>query len=368
MKPEGVKALDGPGEIPARSAFRLFVDVDNRSVQIVKGHEVNSRGGESPRVACGSPSLSMSHNSDKSELTQQDLPFHLTGSQAKTAYALRHNAELMIRGAGIGCTAFLTLTVGDSGGDGFRQVWDAAEASRRIDNLNRRVLRTLFERAIIVTERHKNGSIHFHVLGVLRGRPDIRTGFDWRAVAERDYSGVCAQLRGIWAMLRDTLPAYGFGRAELTPIRKTGEAVACYVSKYVEKNLFNRLPDDRRKKLVRYLGWNRAQLKPNEFSWASARATSWRIKARQLAAVVGVGAREQMAPIFGPRWAFKVSRVMNAVQDDKARGFSWTWPEMQAARLLMLREGRTRTLCALNSHRRGAAESNFLIADQAPSQ
>lgn len=323
--------------------------------------KVISRGGESAHEVPGSPSLSMSHNSDgTSELTQADLPFHLTGSQAKTAFALRTNAELMIREAGLSACGFLTLTVGEMEEERFVQVWDAAEASRRINNLNRRVLSTLFERAIIVTERHKNGAIHFHVLGALRGRPDIRTGFDHAAVSERDYSGVCAQLRAIWAMLRETLPAYGFGRAELTPIRKTGEAVACYVSKYVEKNLFNRLPDDRRKKLVRYLGWNKAQLKPNEFSWASARATSWRIKTRQLAALVGVGAREQMAPIFGPRWAFKVSRVMNAVQDDKAPGFVWGWPEMQAARMLMLREGKTRVLCGLNQLRHGNREARYL--------
>jgi len=294
----------------------------------------------------------MSHNSDgTAELTQPELPFRLTGSQAKTAFALRHNAERMIREAGLNCVGFLTLTVGETEGNRFEQVWDAAEASRRINNLNRRVLSTLFERAIIVTERHKNGAIHFHVIGVLRGRPDIRTGFDHAAVARRDYNGVSATLRGIWSMLRETLPQYGFGRAELTPIRKTGEAVACYVSKYVEKNLFNRLPDDRRKKLVRYIGWSKAQLKPNEFSWASARATSWRIKTRQLAASVGVGAREQMAPIFGPRWAFKVSRVMNAVQDDKAPGFTWGWHEMQAARMLMLREGNRRKLCELNDRR-----------------
>jgi hypothetical protein len=298
----------------------------------------------------------MSHNSDE---TQPDLPFHLTGSQAKTAFALRKNAELMIREAGLSACGFLTLTVGEMEGETFRQVWDAEEASRRINNLNRRVLSALFERAIVVTERHKSGAIHFHVLGVLRGRPDIRTGFDWQAVEKRDYSGVSAQLRGIWAMLRETLPAYGFGRAELTPIRKTGEAVACYVSKYVEKNLFNRLPEDRRKKLVRYLGWAKAQLKPNEFSWASARATSWRIKTRQLAALVGIGAREQMAGIYGPRWAFKVSRIMNAVQDDKAPGFVWGWPEMQSARILMLREGKMRPLCALNSLRTGNAQSRF---------
>ncbi|MEI9961353.1 MAG: hypothetical protein WDM76_09585 [Limisphaerales bacterium] len=75
----------------------------------------------------------------------------------------------------------MTLTVGDFDEDGkFQGIDDAAEASRRINNLNRRVLKLLFTRAIVVTERHKSGKIHFHILGILRGSPDIRTGFDFK--------------------------------------------------------------------------------------------------------------------------------------------------------------------------------------------
>ena len=48
-------------------------------------------------------------------------------------------------------------------------------------------------------------------------------------------------------------------RVELIPIFKTGEAVSRYVSKYVEKNLFARRPEDKGKKLVRYMGWKGTQ-------------------------------------------------------------------------------------------------------------
>lgn len=361
-------SLDGPAEMPGRSVSGRckgsFTSKGERfTLERVSGSEPESVSRDSNARGSGS-SLSMSHNSTAAvEGTQPDLPFHLTGSQAKTAYALRYNAEKMVAEAGIDCVGFLTLTIGNwhrgLGWERFVQVWDSNEASRRFNSLSTHLLKRVFEKAVVVTERHKSGAIHFHVLGVLRGRPDIRSGFQWNA----QNSGASGELRRIWAMLRETLPAYGFGRAELTPIRKTGEAVACYVSKYVEKNLFNRLACDRRKKLVRYIGFEKRQLKPNEFSWASARATSWRIKTRQLAATVGIGAREQMAPIFGPRWAFKVSRVMNAVQDDKAPGFVWGWPEMQAARVLMMREGNLRKLVAENQRRSGGdSESKFLRA------
>src|SRR4051812_32062127 len=113
---------------------------------------------------------------------QEFLEKLLTGSQAKTAYALRINCERMIAecAGGLESIGFGTLTVGDQGPEGFKQVKDSAEASRRINNLNRRLLADLFTRWIVVTERHKSGAIHFHVLGCLRGNPDIRTGLDFK--------------------------------------------------------------------------------------------------------------------------------------------------------------------------------------------
>lgn len=285
-------------------------------------------------------SLSMSHNSDGgTPSVTPDLPFRLTGSQAKTAFALRQNAERMIAEAGLTAIGFLTLTVGNEGTEGFRQVWDAAEASRRINNLNRHFLPSICSRAIIVTERHKSGAIHFHLLIALRGSPDIRTGYDFDAARRGDYSYACPALKALWKRLREELPGYGFGRAELEPVRKTGEAVACYVSKYVEKNLFNRLADDRRKKLVRYLGWNKEQLKPNEFSWATPRACAWRTNARNLASLAGVRDRGEVAACFGPRWAFRLSRVMNAVtgNDQHVAQLGNSSPVRESARQLVLR-------------------------------
>jgi hypothetical protein len=219
----------------------------------------------------------------------------------------------MIEEDGLESCGMLTLTVGQDDGYGrFEQVKDAAEASFRIHALMRRVLPGLFSRAVIVSERHKSGAIHFHLLGSLASREDIRTGFDFDAVKRGDYRSASKYLRGVWKMLRETLPEYGFGRAELTPVRKTGAEVASYVSKYIEKNIGSRTTDDKGKKLVRYMGWKKLQLKPNEFSWATPRASAWRKSARSLASLAGVKERAECSPAFGPRWAFHLSRVMNA--------------------------------------------------------
>ena len=325
----------------------------------------------------------------------------LTGSQAKTAFALRQNCARMIDDAGLECAGFLTLTVGDVVesvdllGDvrrSFVQVRDAKEASRRINNLNRRLLRDLFERAVVVTERHKSGKIHFHVLGILRGRPDIRTGFDFEALERlqlavkqkrrRSFSaaevGASPDLARMWKLLRDRLQGYGFGRAELTPIKKSGAAVADYVAKYIQKNISSRGPEDKGKKLVRYIGdWGKVEpaqrpetfagrvdlikqkigagepivvfgfvpdrvwkLRPNDFSWAGKRALAWWSKASAVVDLVGWSSIKRANFELGPRWAWKVCNIWREVHgDDTQPGFpAQTWGQRRDLRQMLLRE------------------------------
>jgi hypothetical protein len=298
----------------------------------------------------------------------------LNGSQAKTAYALRLNVEKLLCGNGRGelatdpttgrkfwrciepeflnCTGFLTLTAGDyfctyhgkqipdaknfcpccGNRMRFEKIHDAAEANRRINNLNRRVIQLVFSRSVLVTERHKDKGIHFHLIGRLASGADIRTGLDYRQIKLRNYRSASPALREIWAMLRDVLPKYGFGRHELLPIRKTAEAVAAYVSKYIEKNVCNRLADDKRKKLVRYIGWNKEQVKPNEFSWATPRAAAWRAKTRECAALIFCETREDCAEVLGPRWAFHISGVWQRVDDRPVPFIEWDWATRERAR------------------------------------
>jgi hypothetical protein len=260
--------------------------------------------------------LSKCHNSDKEKNSSAPNEKRcLSGSQAKTAFALRLNCSRLVEDAGIESVGFLTLTVGDywcvTHGKQlpapknkravcpcccrrmeFRQIFDAAEASRRIDSLRRRVLSNLFSCAVIVSERHESTAIHFHLLGALLSRLDIRTGFNFGQVRRKNYSSVCSGLLAIWANLRATLPLYGFGRAELTPVRKTGGAVASYVSKYIEKNVMHRNAQDKGKKLVRYHGFRKTQLKPNEFEWDTTSARGWRARAAAALALVGVPLRD----------------------------------------------------------------------------
>ena len=328
----------------------------------------------------------------------------LQGSQAKTAYALRLNCERMIGGnaprtlkqfkwrdkegiqhegehwiaetpENLNSTGFLTLTVGDyvcsehgqrlPAKEGqeftnlcpvclqkmkFVRISDADEANRRFNNLNRRVLGMVFSQAVVVTERHKSKDIHFHALGLIAGGQDIRSGFDFDAVSRRNYRSASDALRAIWSLLREKLPEYGFGRAELLPVKKSGEAVACYVSKYIEKNVCNRLAEDAHKKLVRYLGWNGTQLKANDVEWATKRADTWWAKTSECAGLIGAEVRTRpesdfpealveatrntkfrpkihdgspVAEALGPRWAMLISSLWTKLSDEPVNRVDW---------------------------------------------
>jgi hypothetical protein len=149
------------------------------------------------------------------------------------------------------------------------------------------------------------------------------------------------------------LPKFGFGRHELLPIKKTGEAVAAYISKYIEKNVCNRTPADRRKKLVRYFGWQKQQLKPNEFEWDGKRARAWRAKTAQVFKLAGCELRDavvnpprrilddcasaagkirpkmldgsQIKEKFGARWAMTGTAIWCEVEGDNKLPFiEWT--------------------------------------------
>ncbi len=240
-------------------------------------------------AAVDSGSLSKGQNCNG----QKEL-WELSGSQAKTAYALRINCETMAREAGIGRIGFLTLTVGERNSAGkWEHVLEMDEASRRFHSLAAKILPLLFVRYIAVPERHKNRGIHFHLLGELRAEfGNIRNGFDFASFTAardaRDGGTVCAEaerlyalaaapaLRDAWAMLRERLPGFGFGRAELTPVEKEGEQIASYIAKYIEKNISNRDAGDVGRRLVRYSGWSKSQLKAADFSWATEGACEWR--------------------------------------------------------------------------------------------
>jgi hypothetical protein len=167
----------------------------------------------------------------------------LSSSQKKSAIALSWNVEYMAETYGLNKIGFLTLTFPF-------KVTCMKNAQRLYNSFQTNYLSTLFDASICVKERHKNNSIHFHLL--VACRCDIRTGVNFSEISQGKYSSAAPQLRILWSKLRRNAPKYKFGRTELLPVKSTAEGISRYVGKYISKNVQNRPEADKGTRLVNY--------------------------------------------------------------------------------------------------------------------
>ena len=101
---------------------------------------------------------------------------------------------------------------------------------------------------------------------------DLRSGFDFDAVAAGDYRSACPKLKQLWAKWREVLPRYGFGRFQVVPVMGGAGGIA----KYLGKSLEARKPEHEGFRLVRSSKgalWKRCSA---TFSWISAGSHRWR--------------------------------------------------------------------------------------------
>jgi len=186
-------------------------------------------------------------------------------------------------------------------------------------------------------EPQRNGRPHYHLIISVAWdtRPD---DFDWKAFfecqVERATNGPSARFRelraaykasaaselvALWAFLRKLLPKFGFGRAELLPMRKGQEAISEYIGKYLEAGLImrrhswkgaRRVEFDRSEK-NNWLACTRV------FAWNSTGARAWRSRVGELAEAVGVKDMNGLKKKLGPRWAYRSrDAITNASTED----------------------------------------------------
>jgi hypothetical protein len=158
---------------------------------------------------------------------------------------------------------------------------------------------------VLEPQRGNDWRIHWHLL--VNVGQDIRTGFDFEAVKQRDYRSAGPDLRALWEELRETLPRYGFGRSELLPLKKDSESVAVYLGKYLSKDGWRAaLSQEFKARRVRYTrGWTVANMR---WSWNCDGARMWRQSLRLVAESVGCSNLNQFGlwakKHFGPKWAY----------------------------------------------------------------
>ena len=230
----------------------------------------------------------------------------LTGGLWKSAYLLAETVKKYSSDHGIERLGFLTLTFKAN-------ITEKKEAERRFNSLRTGVLLKRYPKFIKVSERQTRGAWHFHLVVVL-AEGDIRTCFDFEAVADNDYKTAGAQIRAEWAFWRKTAKKYGFGRTELLPVESTAAAIGRYVGKYLGKHMGNRRPEDKGARLVSYSKGSRVG--STRFSWCGVKGWLWRAKYRRFAERLGFDDEGAFAAWayqeYGPKWAFKLSEEIAA--------------------------------------------------------
>jgi hypothetical protein len=223
----------------------------------------------------------------------------LSVTARRSAFALGFNVKYFAQKFGLDNIGFLTLTFAD-------HITDFKEAQRRLNSLLSNVIKLRYVDYIGVKERQRSGRIHFHLL--VHVGFDIRSGFDFSAVSNQDYSSASAAIRKEWSFWRMTAKKYGFGRTELMPIKSSEEAIGKYIGKYIGKHLESRLEEDKNARLV--LCSRGARIASTRFQFVSEGSKAWRSKLGAFVHMVSERSGcdptlESVAELLGPRWCYR---------------------------------------------------------------
>jgi hypothetical protein len=159
----------------------------------------------------------------------------------------------------------LTLSFGVPGsGKGSSETWELRQQAKVWGFVQKRwhsfcthVVADRYADWVCVFELHRDGVWHIHV--VVATKEDIRTGTDVETLSNykvpywlrrgkhlRDEA-----LAAEWRALPEVACKYRFGRVELLPVKKSGQAVGLYLGDYLVKT-YNMIPPGRRCRLIRF--------------------------------------------------------------------------------------------------------------------
>jgi hypothetical protein len=242
----------------------------------------------------------------------------------------------------------ITITCGEFHDGRFVKVKDRHEFQRRLHSFMTAFTRK-FQLGITMRERHKDQTMHAHLVAVFD--LDIRGNIDWDAcfpakgkdgkpVRKPVYDTANIALREVWEWLRVNAPNYGFGRCESQPVKGDGQAAGRYCAKYMMKDFQNRTPEDKGARRVSYWGhWRKAPLLPRckygpnlpgavkmrsppwgcKFGWnkETQGGQIWREMVRQSVEVLNLDGNkiteDNIAELVGPKWAFRFWNLFTAV-------------------------------------------------------
>lgn len=243
----------------------------------------------------------------------------------KSRHRLLMAVEWMVKKHGIERVGLLTLSFGVLGsGKGSEetkvlreQAKDLAFVQKRWHSFASNIVTKRYKDWICVLETHKDGVWHFHV--VVATEADIRTGTNIEVLSNYRLPFYMRRgkhlrneaLAAEWTALRAACCKYKFGRVELLPVKKTGEAVAYYLTGYLFKTT-RQLPPGSRNRLVRY-SRTLSQRLTMRFSINSLGNLIARTRLKMAAGMLHFREYADFADYFGPRWHYYLGDIIAGI-------------------------------------------------------
>jgi hypothetical protein len=317
--------------VPSSACHRVVVsspvkggNAQNQGEASAKGGEVALNLGEAP-LPCLLINNSITGSCEDKKAVGSPVPVvpvPIPSWVRKAGFIVKTNIHAMCEKYGINNIGFLTLTFADD-------VQCHKEATKRLNSLLTNVLNVRYSQWVRVSERQKSGRWHFHLVVVCK--QDIRRGFNHAHYESNQKNrkikgykklphGANKALSAEWQFWIATSKKYGFGRPELLPVKKTGEALAAYVAKYISKGFSYRRHDDKGARLVSYS--KNARVCGSRFSFVGGRSHQWRLRCKlfldflsfrhhQQATIKGEKplpwfTYDDMPSLFGKRWAWRL--------------------------------------------------------------
>ena len=270
------------------------------------------------RVAPPADGLPCQYNDNCTEKEKYKSPSRagLTPNQKMVRHKMILAVEWMVRKHGIERVGLLTLSFGVPGsGKGSYETWALRQQAKEWDFVQDRwhsfcthVVAKRYQDWVCVFEMHRDRVWHLHA--VIATKEDIRTGTD---IATLSNYKLPFQLRrgkhlrnealaAEWRVLRETACKYRFGRVELLPIKKSGQAVGLYLGDYLVKT-YNATQEGKRCRLVRFSKRINNAI-GSKFAIHDLGQLIYRTRLKIAAGMLNFREYGDFAEYFGPRWNF----------------------------------------------------------------
>jgi hypothetical protein len=310
---------------PASNSFANAIDASSATGNGLPMAPGVSRG---PLVAlpCHKSNNCIENNEDDSTAEESESTADgLSPYRRKSRHRLIMAVEWMAKKYGVNHVGLLTLTFGVPGsGRGSlatkelrEQAKDLEFVQKRWHSLNTNIIAKRYPDWICILEPHRDGVWHFHV--VVATKMDIRTGTDVETLTNYVLPAWMRRgkhlrneaLAAEWRALREIACKYRFGRIELMPIKKTGEAVARYLAGYLSKS-FQQCPSGRKHRLIRFSRGISKQFNMTFSIWSLGNLI-YRTRLKMAASMLHFQDYGDFADYFGPRWNYYIGDIIAVI-------------------------------------------------------